>query len=275
MTPAWVESTGRSRVAVYDFGGEGPALLFAHATGFHAHLWLPVVDHLRDAFHCYAFDARGHGASPSPPDGDFDWQRFADDALAAGAGLGLSRPAAVGHSMGGAALLLAEEARPGSWSSLWLYEPVVFPPVEGPFRNPLAPQARRRKAWFPSRAAAVDNFSGKPPFDAFTPDALRLYVEHGFVDAPDGGVTLACRPDDEAATYEHAAAAGLWTALPTVTAPVHGVRGEGSDHPPAQILPSVVDRLPRATLETMTGLGHFGPFEDPARVAASIRASLS
>jgi pimeloyl-ACP methyl ester carboxylesterase len=260
-------------IATYDFGGSGEPLLLAHATGFHAHAWLPVVAHLDHRFHCYAFDARAHGASPTPPSGDFGWRRFGDDARAAAAALGLHRPRAAGHSAGGGLLLAAEEDHPGSWAAIWAYEPVVFPP--GPaLPNPLAASTRRRKGWFVSRQAALDNFSGKLPFKAFSPEALHAYVDHGFVDCDDGGVTLACRPEDEAATYEQAARSGIWEGLPGVGIPVHGVRGSTSDHPPAPLLDRVVARLPAGTIETMDGLGHFGPMEDPARVAASITAAL-
>src|SRR5690606_40097938 len=33
-------------------------------------------------------------------------------------------------------------------------------------------------------------------------DSLAAYVEHGFVDDPDGTVSLACAPEDEARVFE-------------------------------------------------------------------------
>jgi pimeloyl-ACP methyl ester carboxylesterase len=153
---------------------------------------------------------------------------------------------------------------------MWLYEPVVFPPSVVSAANPLAAPTRRRKATFGSRQAAYDNYAAKPPFDRFAPEALRAYVDHGFVDHPTGAVSLACRPDDEAATYECSGSSGVWDRLGEITAPVHGVKGAVSDHPPAGLLERVAERIPGATTETMPGLGHFGPFEDPRRVAGSI-----
>lgn len=271
-----VRSADGTPIAAYDFGGSGRPLLLAHATGFHAHCWLPVVERLRDRFHCYAFDERGHGASPTPPNGRFAWELFGEDAIAVAGAFDLDRPVAAGHSAGGGLLLRGEEDQPGSWEALWLFEPVVLPPpgAEVPAANPLAGPTRKRKAWFESRRAAYDNYAGKPPFSAFTADALHAYVEHGFVDDPAGGVRLACAPDDEAATYEGAMTAGIWEGLAKVAIPVVGVAGDSSDHLPAQLLAGVIAQLPHGRTEIMHGVGHFGPFEDPDRVAASIAAAL-
>jgi pimeloyl-ACP methyl ester carboxylesterase len=264
-----------SEVVAYDFGGDGEALLLAHATGFHAHLWLPVVSALRDRFHCYAFDARGHGASGTPSSGDFDWRRSGDDARAVAAALGLKQPRAAGHSGGAAALLLAEADQPGSWKALWLYEPVVPDWSAFPGGNPLVEGALRRRDRFASRDDARRNFAAKPPFDGFTPDALRLYVEYGFVDGPDGDVVLACRREDEAASYAGSVAADPRSRLGEVHLPVHVACGERSDHLSPGSMADAVRLLRDGDLEIIDGLGHFGPFEDPARVARSIIAALA
>jgi pimeloyl-ACP methyl ester carboxylesterase len=270
-----VRSDDGSEVAAYDFGGTGPPLLLGHATGFHAHLWLPVVGALRSRLHCYAWDARGHGASGTPASGDFDWRRSGDDARAVAAAFGLVRPRAAGHSGSGAALILAEAAHRGSWSALWLYEPVVPEPSSTAGENPLVAGALRRKDTFASRADALANFTGRPPFDTFTDEALRLYVEHGFVDAGEGGrVTLACRREDEAETYRCAMTANARGRMAEVQPPAHVVLGERSSHFPQDSMAAAVGLLPRGELEIMAGVGHFGPFEDPPRVAASILAAL-
>ncbi|HUQ39188.1 MAG TPA: alpha/beta hydrolase [Acidimicrobiales bacterium] len=268
-------------LAIYDFGGDGDDLLLAHATGFHAHFWLPVVDHLRSSFRCWAFDERGHGRSATPADGRFAWEAYAADALAVVDRLGLSHPVAAGHSCGGALLLIAEADRPGTFPALWCYEPIVFPPAapahDGP--NPLAAGARRRRATFPSFDAAYDNYAAKPPFDRLAPEALRAYVDHGFepTDPGDdrGEVTLRCRPEDEAATYEMGRSHCGWDVLPTIGCPVVVASGETSDAVPPAIAERQVDRLPHGRVEVMTGLGHFGPGERPDQVAASIIRALA
>jgi pimeloyl-ACP methyl ester carboxylesterase len=270
-----VRSEDGSEVAAYDFGGTGPPLLLGHATGFHAHLWLPVVAHLRGDFHCYAWDARGHGASGTPASGDFDWRRSGDDAIAVARGFGLERPLGAGHSAGAAALLLAEADHPGSWRALWLYEPVVPEWTFAPQDNPLAAGARRRRDHFASREEARRHLGAKPPFATFAPEALDLYVEYGVVPADDGGVTLACRPEDEAATYEGGVTADARSRLGEVHVPAWVVTGSGRTDARPPGMAKAAALLPRGRLEVLDGLSHFAPFEEPATVAASVRRALA
>jgi pimeloyl-ACP methyl ester carboxylesterase len=237
-------------------------------------MWLPVVRHLRDDFHCYAWDARGHGASGPPASGEFDWRRSGDDARAVAKAFGLDRPLGAGHSAGGSALMLAEADHPGSWRAVWAYEPVVPDWSLMPGPHPLVAGALRRRERFPSRAEARRRLAAKPPFDTFTDEALGLYVEHGLVPAAGGGVTLACRRDDEAATYEGAVTADPRRRLPEVGVPTHvaGGGGRADARPPG--IADAVALLPDGRLEVLEGLSHFGPFEAPGTVAASIRGAL-
>ena len=271
--PIGATSSGGVDLAVYDLGGDGPDLLMVHATGFCAGTWAPLTTHL-DGFHLAAVDVRGHGRS-SVPVGGMDWAGTGDDVLAAVDALGLEHPAGVGHSMGGAALLLAELARPGTFRALWLFEPIVFPaefPADGD--NPLVGSALRRRATFDSAAAAVENFSRKRPLDELDPACLQAYVRYGFAEAADGSVTLRCRPEVEAETFRMAPLSGLWERLGGVGCPVTVVRGR-LDPGPATLAAGIADRLPRGHLEEHPELGHFGPMEALAPMAGSIRSTVT
>jgi pimeloyl-ACP methyl ester carboxylesterase len=269
-------STDGVEVAAYELGGAGPPLFFAHATGFHGHIWMPIVDRLQDAFTCYSFDTRGHGDSSAPADGVFDWRAFADDALAAVDGFALDRPFAVGHSAGGALLLLAEQARPGTFRSLYLYEPIVYP-AEGPppaSENPLAAGARRRREVFASREAAYENYAGKT-FSVFTPEALQAYVDYAFDDLPDGTVRLKCRGENEARTYDMSLHHGAYAGLAEVACPVTLACGSDTDAIGPAFIDILAARLPDVRTQVFDGLGHFGPMQDPAAVADAIRAAFT
>jgi pimeloyl-ACP methyl ester carboxylesterase len=270
-------STDGVEVAAYDLGGDGPPLLLAHATGFHAHVFVPLAAQLDQRFHCFAFDERGHGRTSAPDGLDYDWQGFADDVAAVTRGLGLDRPFALGHSAGGAALLLAEAAESGRFRALYLYEPVVMPidPPLGPRDNPLSDGARRRRSVFASRDQAYANYAAKAPFDALSPEALRAYVDFGFADEPDGTVRLRCRPEVEAAIYRMGSAHNAFARFVDVRCPVTVVCGERTDAFTPPLIEQQAAALPHGRAEILPGLGHFGPLQDPAMVAESLMRAFA
>jgi pimeloyl-ACP methyl ester carboxylesterase len=273
-------STNGVQVAAYDLGGDGPPVLFSHATGFHAHVWLPIVAELSSQFHCFGFDQRAHGDTRTPADIELAWDGIGDDALAAIDGLGLERAFGVGHSSGAAGLLLAEEARPGTFRALYGYEPVVLPmdPPPGPSNtNPLAEGATRRRDVFPSRDAAYDNYSSRGPFTALRADALRAYVDYGFedIDEGDGGVRLKCRPENEAQMYRMGSAHHAFAGFPSITCPVTLVCGAETDAIGPAVIAAQAAPLRRVRTEELLELGHFGPLQDPAAVAASIARAFA
>lgn len=278
-------STDGVTVALHDLGGQGPPLLLCHATGFHGPIWAPVAAELAADAHCWALDFRGHGDSALPASDSLGWHRMADDVRAAAARLKGEALFGVGHSMGGTALILAEQAVPGLFAALWCFEPIVLPtsptaagssapngpPVPRP--NPMAASARRRKAVFPDRATAMANYAAKPPLDGFDPRALEAYVEHGFKDLAEGGVELKCAPETEASVFEggihHQAFSGLGDVLCPAT-----IVASGDGRPPSVAAMAVADALPKGRFEQLRALSHFGPMEDPEAIAHSIRTSF-
>lgn len=273
-----VPSTDGVELEVHDLGGDGPPLLLCHATGFHGFVWRPFAAHLADRFHVWSLDFRGHGRSSAPdPARGFAWEGFADDVLAVVDGLRLDQVAAVGHSKGGAALLLAEAARPGTFSSLWCYEPIVFEPAEGPASpdgNGLADGAARRRDTFPSREDAIANYASKRPLRVLHPDALAAYVEHGFDEQADGSVVLRCRPEDEAQVYRMGGAHRGWAILPDVACPTTIACGGPTATIGETMATRIAERLARGRVEVFEQLGHFGPLEDPAAVADVVAGEL-
>jgi pimeloyl-ACP methyl ester carboxylesterase len=267
-----VDSTDGVRLAVHDLGGTGPVLLCSHATGFHAKVWRPMAHHLGDRYHSLAIDYRGHGDATVPDGQRFHWDGFGHDALAVVEALALDRPFAVGHSMGGAALLMAELWRPGTFAAMALFEPIVFPkdrpvPENG---NPLASGARRRRFEFSSRLEAFDNYAAKPPLNVFTREALAAYVEHGFADTDHGTVQLKCQPEHEARVFEASGSHDTFERLEEIECPVLVLSGRIEPYQPSSWAHLVAERLPNARFEQSEHVGHFGPMEDPVTVASAI-----
>ncbi len=264
-------------IAAYDLGGDGPDLLLAHATGFCAAVLSPLAEGLRRHFRCVAFDERFHGASGTPPGRDFSWEGFALDVIAVTEGLALETPYGFGHSCGAAALLLAEEAKPGTFRSLYCYEPVVFPsdtPLDASLDgNPVSAGALRRRRSFGSREEAMANFSAKPPFDLLDPDALAAYVDHGFLADEAGALHIVCEPEDEAQVYAHGFSHSAFSRLGDIACPVTLACGSDTDAFGPDLLRMLQARLARADLDVLPGLGHLGPLQNPGLVAASVLAA--
>jgi pimeloyl-ACP methyl ester carboxylesterase len=88
-----------------DWGGKGPALLFAHGYGHHARLWDPLVPHLAGSYRVLALDNRGHGDSDPDPGFRYHNAAIARDLEAVVDALGVDEISLVGHSQGGHACL--------------------------------------------------------------------------------------------------------------------------------------------------------------------------
>lgn len=273
MSPIRIDSTDGVRVALHDLGGRGAPLVILHATGFHGRCYREIARRLHDRFHVWAPDLRGHGDTTTP-DMALPWSGMVDDTIAVIDHLAPDGPIrACGHSMGGATVIGTELARPGTIRSAWLFEPIVFPAVEGDLArdNPLAATARRRRADFTSFEEAVGRYDGRGPFTAVDPVVLRDYVHDGFRET-DRGVTLKTTPENEARTFE-GIDQSIFARVGEVDVPIRVV-GSGDGDNPALMAPRLAEALPRGSFVEWADRTHFGPFEDPARAAAEIGALL-
>ena len=264
------------RLVVHDWGGAGPPVLLAHATGFHGRIWEPIAGRLVGAGRrVWSFDFRGHGDSDAP-DVDYSWHGFADDVLAVADHLGVAGDnslVACGHSKGGAALLLGEQKQPGSFPRIWAFEPIIFPtetalpPQEDFF---MARTARKRRNVWHSTDDAFAAYTSKPPLDVMTEASLRAYVDYGLRDRGDGVLELKCRPEVEARVYSMGPNHGAYARLGEIDSDVLVACGETSTDIGPPLAEKIAERLPHGRVEVMPGLGHFGPQQDPDACVASI-----
>jgi len=268
-------------------------VVFCHATGFHGRVWQPVADALAARFDCWAIDFRGHGDTRIPADGPIEWTRFAVDLLAAVRHIAATRSAAgsstastdgypahdsavppmyaVGHSMGGAAIALAELANPGTFSRAYLFEPILYPTTTANTKqNALSEGARRRTEVFDSLEHARRRYGSRPPLGRLDPRSLDEYVDHGF-DEVEGGVRLKCRRQLEARIFEHSQN-GAFERLPEIK--THVVVAAGGDPGAASFAPAAVAEFATAELHIDENLSHFGPMEQPDLIASRIERHL-
>ncbi|MBW3667234.1 MAG: alpha/beta hydrolase [Actinobacteria bacterium] len=235
----------------------------AHATSFCAGVWRPVISQL-EGIHCVAWDFPGHGSGPhlEPP---FGWEVFAEHVLEITEPGGIG----VGHSMGAAALAMAQLADPKRFRFLLLIEPIIFP---GPHRrqeHELAVVAAKRKDAFPGREAARENFSTRAAFSRWHPEAIDGYVDCGLVG--EGPVELACDPRVEAEVYRGSNDHDTWDRLGEIEVPALVLCGAESDTLSPQLARSQAERMGRAGMEVVPDSGHFLPMERPGLIANRVR----
>lgn len=247
---------------------DSPLLVLVHATGFCKEVCAPIVDDLagmRTGFHAVAIDQRAHGDSGSsaPP---FDWWDVGKDVAELASGH--SPVIGIGHSAGGAALLLAELTRPATFASLLLVEPIVFPPPYGRFPdNPMSAMARRRRDRFTSREEAYANWSSKPAFARWESRALWAYAKGGL--RSDGEeFTLKCARDDEAEFFMAATEHRAWDRLGEIRLEVTILAGEHSTTHQEPFLRHLAAQFADADYEIVPATSHMIWMERPGVIAA-------
>ena len=279
--PVSVEHDGLL-ISALDWGSDGQPLLLMHPNGFCAGMWDPLAQQLRGDYRPIAVDIRGHGASDPPrAAAGYAFAAAASDINPVLDALGVNSVVALGHSLGGACVILFDHLYPGVVQRALLCEAIAFPPLpsgaplpDGP--NRLAVSARRRRAVWPDRATVHASYSSRPPLNVLEAEVLAAYVQWGFHDRADGTVELACAPEVEATFFEAAAtqlgARRAFDQLPSLRGRATVVRGDRTDLP-AGIFDAQATAID-APLVSVAG-DHFFLQEDTARAAALVREYLS
>ena len=282
-----IDGPGGMRVHAYDWSGTGPTLVLAHATGLHAHVWIPLVARLRTSFRCIGVDLMGQGASSLPSNGDHSWDGVAAGLVSVLEHFGLAGRGdvcGIGHSQGGYAVLEAELRRPGTFASLFVHEPVVFPPMPGmnpgdPWPdNPMAVLTSRRRRTFASVDAAIDNFAKKPPFGRCDRSVVQSYVYWGFRptgvvdDHGNAEIELLCSPETEASLFR-SSVTDIFSRLPRLGCRVTYAVGEETGNF-GDIVPHAAAATPKGDLVNLPGRTHFGILEGIDEMAICVRDAL-
>lgn len=272
--------TMRGRVATigsFAAGPQAPLVHFAHATGMCAGLYRPLLDALAPHVNVVASDARGHGRTrlAADPAELTSWRTYVDDLAALLADLpGSPRLILAGHSMGATVSMDLAVRLPDKVAAVVMIEPAFVPFAAAAAwdgrRNPMAEQALRRRAVWPSRAAVRAAYAGRGVFATWADADLDAYLDDGVRDRADGQVELACAPAWEAATFA--------AVSPTLEAAIGGWRGglallHGTERSTVTAADAATIALRAGTVvQRFERADHFLPLADPAAMAAAILA---
>ena len=270
------------QIALWDWPGEAPPVLFCHATGFHGRIWDQVIAQLREngmAQRCLAFDARGHGRSskPAPP---YAWRDFGADVAAIAESLDLVGAVGVGHSIGGHSVTLGAALRPAAFSALVLFDPVIRARDQYVGAWGKSEFVTKRRNQWASAQEMFERFENRPPFDSWDRQVLRDYCDHALEPVGDSYI-LACPPAVEASIYDGstAVASNIYPEIAGIQIPVHVVRA-GKYRDPANLMgtsptaPDLAASFARGSDTCLAGNSHFIPMESPELAAKFVSDSL-
>lgn len=216
------------------------------------------------------WDFRGHGRSGGG-ERPLSWWDMASDLAAVRDSVETADAIGVGHSMGGATLLMAQLLDPSRFAGLVLVEPILPQPPYGRFELPLVEAARKRKRSFPDLLAVRENFEDKAPFDHWVDAAFDGYLEDGFLES-DGQIVVACAPEFEAEVYLAAGAHGMFGRLREVEVPVVLLFGDSMDTFTPEWIEAISSSLPNGTVQIVDDADHFIPMARPEVVADAVLA---
>ena len=260
-----------------------PTLLFAHATGFHGRIWDRVIAPF-EGYHSIALEQRGHGRSENLK--VEHWKVVGDDVAGIVRALGLTDLIGIGHSMGGHAIVDAA-ATTGAFARMVLLDPTItdpdayIDPKRFEFEGNVHPAARRRNA-FASVEEMMQRLATKGAFPLFDRQTFRDYCQYGLLDAPGGGLQLACPPEIEASVYMATRSnARIFDRIAAIDAPVLIVRakepvGERGvmDFISSPTWPKLVNKFRNGREIHRPDITHFIPMQIPDEVIRIIREEI-
>jgi pyruvate dehydrogenase E2 component (dihydrolipoyllysine-residue acetyltransferase) len=243
-------------------GQDGDVVLLVHGYGGDRDSWLFLQEPLAARHRVYALDLPGHGTS-SKDVGDGSVDTLADAVAGVLDAIGAERAHLVGHSLGGAAAVVAAARDPGRTSSLTLIAPSGFGPAinAGYLRGFAGAQTRRELKPLIGQLFADESLVTRQVIDD-----LLVYKRLDGVDAALHALLGTLLDGDKQRIDSTAALAAIGG-----TVPVTVVWGRADRIIPAAQAESVAG----AVRYLLDGAGHMPHMERPAEVQAAIEETIA
>lgn len=264
------------RLSIYDFGGNGPPIIFCHFTGGLGRLWESVIARLKRKYHCFAYDARGHGDSSKPSNlQDYDWEEHLADLIHIIYHIKQitksNRMFGVGHSFGSACLSQAviKTKKEIHWEKIILIEPILGPETFDFRKNKMSEIAQKRRGHFNSLEEIEHTLRIKEPYKLWETKTWNIFKKHGFIKNRYEGYSLKCTPEIESFQYLYGNPPGWFENLKKIDIPTYLIYGLQSYLLPLSI--HQLKQLPNAYLIKIPNVGHFLPQENSRLLSALIK----
>jgi pimeloyl-ACP methyl ester carboxylesterase len=268
------QKIGDAEVSYLFYEGEGPPLIFLHATGFLPWLWHPLARDLAGSYRVFAPYFCDHRET-DPATGGLSWVTLAEDLFRFCEALRLEKPFLVGHSMGATVSMMAHARAGLPAAGMVLIEPILLPSelyksdisME---QHPLASKAIRRTNFWRDRDEALAYLHSRSLFQGWDEEIVELYIRHGMF-GDGGGLRLTCSPLREAALFMGGVHYDPWPLLSRVSCPVLILEGEKSYNRELIDQTRIRSLIPDCFYHLVGGAGHLIPMEKPREVTSLIR----
>lgn len=253
-----------------DWGTEGkPPFVCLHGGAQTAHSWDDFAPVVRNDYHVYALDQRGHGDSDWAPDGDYSRYTQCEDVEAFVSALGLSPFILTGLSMGGINAITYTARYPEKVRALIIVD--VGPEIETRGRENI--QNFTRIDELDSFEAFIERAHRFNPRRSL--ENLRQRLSHNLKQLPNGkwtwkfdqqrlntGIRSGLGPE------------GLWEDVRKIRCPTLIVRGGESDILTPEAAQRLQAAIPNSRLTVVPGAGHSVMGDNPAGFNAAVQEFL-
>jgi pimeloyl-ACP methyl ester carboxylesterase len=273
-----IQSIGDADLRYLSYDGDGPPMIFLHATGFFPWLWHPIARELTPAYRIIAPYFCDHRES-DPEKGGLNWVILARDLASFCKVLSIENPFLVGHSMGATVSTMASTLFGLKAKGIILIEPIFLPQVLYTLSlkvedHPLASKAvKRTNGWSDTEEAFV-YLKSRNFFKNWDKEMLEIYINHGMVPGETGGLQLACSPRKEASLFMGGLQYDPWPLLPEISCPTLILEGETSENRLYIDLKKVMSLIPHASYMLINHSGHLIPMEKPKELTNIIKNFL-
>ena len=254
-----VEANGL-RLHVLDYPGDEPAVLVLPGITSPAISWDFVVRELALPRRFVVPDLRGRGFSDRPADGSYTLADYGQDVVDLAHGLGLDRPALLGHSMG-ARIAATVGAR---WPEVPGCVIAIDPPLSGPGRDPYPMTRAQFLAQLHEAQAGASLEEVQARYPRWPERELQLRVDW----------LATC--DEQAIVKSHDGfhTEDFFDDWPKVRPPVVFVYGLESPMVTAEGAAEAAERNPRAEIVGVPGAGHMITWDNLEGFVSAVRPFL-
>ena len=187
------QNIGDAELSYLLYEGDGPPLIFLHATGFLPWLWHPLARDLASTYRIIAPSFCEH-RDTDPESGGLSWVTLAEDTVRLCSALQLKKPFLVGHSMGATVHFIAHTLYGLEAAGMILIEPILLPTEYYQGRmsvdeHPFAAKAIRRTNFWHDRDEAMTYLRSRSLFQAWDDEMLELYIRYGMTRGEEWGTS--------------------------------------------------------------------------------------